>query len=101
MALIMKEKPIQVSKFILNYYQKIWHDILKEENKIFTIGVNPNNKDRHIWNPLMTTSSKIYYVGGDWGRIEKWKPEFLTEPTFLGKKFHESLGEIFRILMED
>lgn len=100
MALIMKEKPIQVSKFILSYYQKIWHDILKEENKIFIIGVNPNNEDKHIWNPLMTTPSKIYYVGGNWGRIEKWKPEFLTKPTFLGKEFHESLGEIFRILME-
>lgn len=101
MALIMKEKPIQVSKFILNYYQKIWHDVLDEENKIFIIGVNPNNEDKHIWNPLIATPGKIYYVGGDWERIEKWKPEFLTEPIAVGEQFHECLSKIFDIVMED
>jgi len=101
MALIMKEKPIQVSRFILNRYKKIWNDILKEENKIFVIGVNPNNEDKHIWNPLMTTPSKIYYVGGDWKGIEKWKPGFLTEPIPIGEEFDKCLNKIFDITMED
>lgn len=101
MALIMKEKPVQVSQFILNRYKKIWHDILKEKNKIFVIGVNPNNEDKHLWNPLMTTPSKIYYVGGDWDRIGELQQKFLTTPRALGKKFHKCIDKIIEIVLED
>ena len=100
MALIMKEKPIQVSKFILNYYQDIWHEILKGKNKVIIIGVNPNNEDAHIWNPLMTTPSKIYYVG-DQEAIKKLEPKFLTKPIPLGERFQDCLDKIFDSLMED
>lgn len=100
MALIMKEKPIQVSKFILNHYQNIWREILEGKHKLIVIGVNPNNDDTHIWNPLMTTLSKIHYVG-DPRPVKGLESKFLSKPVFLGKKFHECLDKIFSIFMED
>jgi len=97
MAIYTKDKPLQVGAPAIQSLQKYWQEQVSRAEKIFIIGVNPNLEDKHIWDYLSNTSSKIYFCGSQNSFIN-WQETAKRKDEFIESKFENAIGRILGLI---
>lgn len=95
MSIFMHGKQLQISKSSIENIQKTWSDVVLKAEKVFIIGVYPNLWDKHIWDVLSKTNTKIYYCGSKEG-FKKWQTAKNRQDIFMGEKFYNCFDQIER-----
>ena len=97
MAIYTKDKPLQVGAPAIQSLQKYWQEQVSKAEKIFIIGVEPNLVDKHIWDYLSNTSSKIYFCGSQNSFIN-WQETAKREDEFIESRFENAVGQILGLI---
>ena len=71
MCMFMEGKPAQIGGNKIRDIQARWTEYVADAKRVLIIGVKPHMTDRHIWEPLSSTSAKIGYVGSK-SRFDSW-----------------------------
>lgn len=98
MSLYMRGKPLAISPSTICALQDSWTRAANSASKVIVVGVHPNSEDRHIWDPLASTTAEVLFVGSREG-FEEWKPRREARTTtFLGSTLADAGKLIMQIL---
>lgn len=98
MSLYMEGKPVNVSPQVIQELQNTYRRRCQEAEAIIIIGVKPIKADKHIWNSIIESSCRVFYVGSksDFSFfIESGKSAF-----HLGEYFNTSFNNLINTIYE-
>lgn len=97
MSLYMVGKPLAVSPSALAQIQKWWADSVASARDIVLIGVHPNPADTHLWLPLASSKSNLWFVGHK-STFESWASTREAPSRHLATSFSESIESLTSLL---
>jgi hypothetical protein len=99
MAVYARGKPVQIASEIIQRIQGFWAAAIESASTVIVIGVNPHPADKHIWEPLSTTESKLLFVGNK-SAFSDWESTYRRDrnSVYLGGRFDSCIREIVQNL---
>jgi SIR2-like domain len=92
-AMYMEDKPVKSCPKFVTHQLEMWqHQAVIAETNF--VGLDINERDRHIWATPAESRGDLLYVGSE-DKFNDWKKSISKENAwFIGGKFHEALEEI-------
>ena len=94
MSVYMPEKPTQtVSRFLVQVRNE-WAKWVGETDIVIVIGVRPLLAEEYIWQPILDSSAKVWYIGGKDGDYRQFRDYLGARLTYVTSTFEEGIGQL-------
>jgi len=98
LSLYTTEKFSYVAPGKIQEIRNRWSDSVSRASRLAIVGVRPNPRDTHIWDPIRDAVCRCFYVGGDDG-FEGWR-EARGDIVHLGRTFEDGFDDLLEVLAE-
>jgi hypothetical protein len=90
MCLYMPGKVTHMSPHSMSRVQACWAEQVRAAEKMFLVGLRPNDGDKHLWDAVAESKAKVFCVGNK-REYDAWCDRRRKgKPTFLGSRFEEA-----------
>ena len=100
MRLYAPEKPVLIAHGdrAFTSVPKYWADWMARTDLLLIVGARPWLSDHHVWDPILSSSAKVLYVGGTDGDFPELKARLGDRLQAGGEFFDKSVPAIFEAL---
>src|SRR3954471_20333375 len=91
-------KPTPVAAQFVDQTRREWGVWARSAQYVTVIGAAPNLADHHVWQPILDSSSTVWYVGGEERDFADFSKALGTRLSNLGHRMSDALPGIERRL---